>query len=242
MRFHLAVHGVQDARAAPVLLLPDVGRTWWSWRHLLPTLSPDRTVVALDPRGVGASDRTPGGYTLPEVVADLAAVVHHLGAGPAVVVGHGWGGVAALALASRHPALVAGLGLVAAPVPGAWQGYRRLLAASLLGARALTPARLGRWTALQAVDGSPCAEALSHWPGPQRALAPVRRAARRPRLLRELGTDVATLHVRGSSDPLLPRPRRGLRDVVVLPAGHQLPEERPGDLAVTLRGWLATLA
>lgn len=244
MRFHLAVHAAAASPAAPVLLLPDLGRTWWSWRHLLPTLSGDRTVVALDPRGIGASDRTPRGYALPDVVADTAAVVASLGPGPVVVVGHGWGGVTALALASVHPELVAGTALVAAPTPGAWQGYRKVLACSLLGTRVLDAARLHRWTGLDPVDGCPCAEALGSWPGPQRALAPVRWAAGHPRALGRLSaprSGAAVLHVRAGSDPLLPRPARGAPGAVVLPGGHQLPEDSPGELAATLRPWLDDL-
>jgi pimeloyl-ACP methyl ester carboxylesterase len=71
-------------------------------------LAADHTVVTLDPRGTGRSTvDDPDADSTPEVRADdLAAVIRHVDAGPAVVVGSSGGAVTALALAQRHPDLV----------------------------------------------------------------------------------------------------------------------------------------
>jgi pimeloyl-ACP methyl ester carboxylesterase len=68
-------------------------------------LADDHTVLTLDPRGVGRSERDdPDRDSTPEQRADdLAALIAHVGAGPAVVVGSSGGAVSALALAQRHP-------------------------------------------------------------------------------------------------------------------------------------------
>lgn len=55
-------------------------------------------------------------YALPTVAEDIAAVVEHFGAGPAIVIGHDWGGALAQAFALRFPHLVKGLALLNAPV------------------------------------------------------------------------------------------------------------------------------
>lgn len=224
-----------------MLLLPDVGRTWWSWRHVLSTLGAAGVpVAALDPRGVGASDKTPRGYSLPDVAADLAAVLVALGRDRALLVGHGWGGISALALAASAPALVAGLALVAAPTPTSLQGYRRLVLAGGLGARTLTPDRLHRWTGVDLEPDAPCRTSLQEWPGPQRALAPLRAVARHPDSLRRLplGTPAPTTVVHAARDLLLPRRASSAPDVTTLEAGHQLPEERPQDLTqILLAAW-----
>lgn len=55
-------------------------------------------------------------YALPTVAEDVAAVVEHFGRGPAIVVGHDWGGALAQAFALRFPHLVRGLALLNAPV------------------------------------------------------------------------------------------------------------------------------
>lgn len=68
-------------------------------------LAVDHTVLTLDPRGVGRSPRDePDRDSTPEQRADdLAALIAHADAGPAVVVGSSGGAVTALALAQRHP-------------------------------------------------------------------------------------------------------------------------------------------
>lgn len=237
------MHATPAPTAEPVLLLPDVARTWWSWRRVLPHLGgKDRTVIALDPRGVGATDRTPTGYDWADGLADLAAVLGEVSPGRAVLVGHGWGGLTALGVATHRPDLVAGLALVAAPAPRVLQRYRRLLLASRLGSRVLSPARLHRWSGLgQLEPGAPCLESLRQWPGPQRTIAPLRRTSTRN--LRRLTPppDVPVLQVRASLDRLLPSPRRGVHDAVVIEGPHHLPEHTPEALTDTLRTWLSTL-
>lgn len=68
-------------------------------------LAVDHTVVTLDPRGTGRSSvDDPDADSTPERRADdLAALVAHVDAGPAVVVGSSGGAVTALALTQRHP-------------------------------------------------------------------------------------------------------------------------------------------
>jgi len=71
-------------------------------------------VLALDRPGLGWSDR-PGGSSdaAPEAQARLIAqALAARGLGPAIVLGHSWGGALALALALDHPERVAGLALV----------------------------------------------------------------------------------------------------------------------------------
>ncbi|MEJ8643650.1 alpha/beta fold hydrolase [Streptomyces sp. MS1.HAVA.3] len=68
-------------------------------------VGPAWRVIALDQRGHGESDRA-GEYTRDGYVADAAAVLEHVGLGPAVVLGHSLGGVNAYQLAARRPELV----------------------------------------------------------------------------------------------------------------------------------------
>ncbi|MFD4655319.1 alpha/beta fold hydrolase [Kitasatospora sp. NPDC058444] len=99
---------------APVVLIAGCGTTALSWSAVLPELARYGRVVAYDRAGLGASDpdRAAAAPTLDGQIADLAALVRQLDAGPAVLVGHSWGGQLAQLLAWQRPELVAGLVLV----------------------------------------------------------------------------------------------------------------------------------
>ncbi|WP_188297340.1 alpha/beta fold hydrolase [Streptomyces sp. CBMA156] len=102
---------------APVVLIASCGTTALTWSAVLPELARHGRVVAYDRAGLGASDPESGpgrgaGPTPDGQVADLAALVRHLDAGPALLVGHSWGAQPAQLLAWQRPDLVAGLVLV----------------------------------------------------------------------------------------------------------------------------------
>src|SRR5829696_3504372 len=70
-------------------------------------------VVVFDRPGFGHSDRPRGRkWTAGEQADAIHTALERLGVGPAVVVGHSWGTLVALALAERHPRGVAGLVLL----------------------------------------------------------------------------------------------------------------------------------
>ena len=72
-----------------------------------------RRVVAFDRPGFGYSERPRGIAWSPAAQADLlAGALERMGIEQAVVVGHSWGSMVALALALDHPRLVQGLVLV----------------------------------------------------------------------------------------------------------------------------------
>ncbi|GIL31804.1 alpha/beta fold hydrolase [Actinocatenispora comari] len=101
-------------RDAPVLLLlhgtAASGRTWDA---LVPLLTGTHRVVRVDLLGCGRSAKpVDGDYRTPAQASRVGAVLDRLGAGPAVVVGHSSGGIAATGLAEQRPELVAALVLV----------------------------------------------------------------------------------------------------------------------------------
>lgn len=76
------------------------------WDFIAPYFVDRYRVVAMDLSGMGDSghrrEYTAGGYA-----QDIAAVVRHAGLGPAVVIGHSFGGARALRFAADFPELVA---------------------------------------------------------------------------------------------------------------------------------------
>lgn len=83
-----------------VVFVGDVGfGAWqWAWQHRA-VAGPFRTLV-FDHRGVGRSDAPPGPYSIPDLAADVEAVLADAGVVRAHVVGAGLGGLVALRLAS----------------------------------------------------------------------------------------------------------------------------------------------
>jgi pimeloyl-ACP methyl ester carboxylesterase len=108
------LHAVQRGRGADVLLLHGALATHHDWLNgPAGDLAEGARVTILDRPGHGLS-RRPRFVGTPRDQADqIAAGLDRLGVGPAVVAGHSFGALVALAMAERFPARVAALILVA---------------------------------------------------------------------------------------------------------------------------------
>ncbi|OLT16121.1 alpha/beta hydrolase [Pseudonocardia sp. CNS-139] len=100
-----ATHGAGPT----VLLLMGTGSPGRVWElHQVPALvAAGFRAVTLDSRGIPPSSECPEGFTIDDLVADAAALVRHLDAGPVAVVGTSLGARVAQELALAHPELVA---------------------------------------------------------------------------------------------------------------------------------------
>jgi haloacetate dehalogenase len=95
-------------KGAPLLLLHGFPETHYCWRHIVPTLVEQHTVIAPDLRGFGATSAPPGGiegqgYTKRELANDLVELADALGIERFAVVGHDRGARVAYRLALDHP-------------------------------------------------------------------------------------------------------------------------------------------
>ena len=93
----------------PLLLLHGLGRFSEDYSSLAATLARDWHVVAMDFRGHGRSDRTPGEYRVVHYVADTVGFIRQQFAEPVVVYGHSLGAMVALAAADSLPQQVRGI-------------------------------------------------------------------------------------------------------------------------------------
>ncbi|MDT7725709.1 MAG: hypothetical protein QOI21_2285 [Actinomycetota bacterium] len=102
-RLHYEVRG-----RGPLVVLVGAPMDARSFAPLADLLATDHTVLTTDPRGINRSPvDDPDRDSTPEMRADdLARLITHLDAGPAVVLGSSGGAVSVLALVQAHPELV----------------------------------------------------------------------------------------------------------------------------------------
>src|SRR3954470_18955293 len=116
----IELHVVEHGSGPPVVFLHGFPEFWYSWHHQIPAIADAGFhAIAPDLRGYNESDKPPGvrNYRSTKLVADIAELIEQFQNGPAVIVGHDWGGVIAWLLVMRRPELVRGLVVMNAPHP-----------------------------------------------------------------------------------------------------------------------------
>ena len=115
LRLHYRTWGMSESGgqgAPPLVLLHGLASTMRIWDFVAPVLAERYFVAAYDQRGHALTEKPPGGYDLPTMLADLVGFLDALRIEKPVVVGHSWGANLALAYAASYPDRCAGLALV----------------------------------------------------------------------------------------------------------------------------------
>ena len=120
VEIHYAIGGAGE----PVFLLHGVPKTMSYWRHIVPLLTPHHTVVAVDNRGFGGSQRPLTGYDTATMAGDVAGLATHLGFDQFRVAGEDWGAAIAYAVAAFHRPRVLQLVFQETLLPGLTAGER----------------------------------------------------------------------------------------------------------------------
>jgi pimeloyl-ACP methyl ester carboxylesterase len=161
-RFHVVDIGDGPA----VLLLHGFPTFWWTWRHQLTALADaGYRAIAMDLRGYGGSDHPPEGYDPRTLAADVAGVIRCMGETEAVIVGHGWGGLAAWSTAVLEPEVVRAIAPVSMPHP---RQLRRALLRDRHQRRAMSYAVGFQWPfvperSLTSHDGERVRDLIADW-------------------------------------------------------------------------------
>jgi non-heme chloroperoxidase len=101
-----------DPGGHSVILLHGLCDSWFSFSRVLPDISKEPRVYALDLRGHGDSDRPDDGYTPRDMAADVIAFLDVMGIERATLVGHSMGSFVAQQAALAAPGRVTGLVLI----------------------------------------------------------------------------------------------------------------------------------
>ncbi len=110
-------HAVIGGDGPPLLLVHGWPENWYAWRKVMPELAKDYTVIAVDQRGIGRTEKTAGGYDAGTLADDLAALMTRLGHDRFAVVGHDTGAVVSYALAADYRNRVESLAFAEIPGP-----------------------------------------------------------------------------------------------------------------------------
>jgi pimeloyl-ACP methyl ester carboxylesterase len=114
----LRLHAVTGGDGPPLLLVHGWPQTWYQFRLIMPGLARDFSVVAVDQRGIGLSDKPPGGYDTATLASDLVKLMDALGHPRFALYGTDVGMPIAYALAADHRDRVDRLVVSEAPLPG----------------------------------------------------------------------------------------------------------------------------
>lgn len=255
-----------DAGTGPlVVMVPGMGDLRSTYDELRAALlGAGYRVVTTDLRGHGDSDATFTRHGDEATAEDVAALVEHLAAGPAVLVGNSMGSSAAAVVAADRPELVRGLALLAPflrdpRLPGAVRALVPLVYRVVLAA----PWGAGAWAAYYRSlnKGTRSGRLAAH-------TAAIRASLRRPGYLRQFRDltlalthapvearvariQAPALAVVGGLDPDWPDPAAelawvrdaiGARAVLVADAGHYPQHQTPEVVADAVLALLAEVA
>ncbi|MEX6506383.1 3-oxoadipate enol-lactonase [Jiella sp. M17.18] len=136
-----------EAGAPALVLINSLGTDFRIWDDVVARLSGSFRILRYDKRGHGLSEATPAPYAMATHVADLAALIDHVGLDKPLVVGLSIGGMIAQGYAADRPERLAGLVLMDTAhkigTPQSWN--ERIEAIEAGGIAALAGPILERW-------------------------------------------------------------------------------------------------
>jgi len=240
---------IAEGEGPPVVVLASRGRGAGDYDELARELSrAGYRVLRPQPRGIGASRGPMRGLTLHDLARDVAAVIEHERAGPAVVVGHAFGNWVARTTAADHPRLVRGVAILAA----AAKRYPKELAEAVTKCADTSLPDAERLVLLQRTFFAPGHDASDWLEGFYPEVNASQRAAGLATAqsawwgaggapLLDLQAEHDAFRPRETADDL--RKELGERvSVVTIPdAGHALVPEQPRAVAAALLQWMLSL-
>lgn len=226
-----------------------------TWSKQVEVFKSSYRVIAPDLRGLGETEATPGPAPMSCFAEDLNALLHHLGTGPAILVGHSMGGYVALAFAKAFPKALRALVLVGTKAgadspEGA--AARRVMAGKVRAegtsvvVEAMAPKMLSARHPDEVMSAS--ARAFMASANPEGVISALLGMAERPDAGSWLGKiRVRTLVIAGADDTIIPPsesetlmmgiPSAQLK--IIPKAGHLVAFEQPDAFNDALREWLA---
>ena len=139
---------IDGPAGAPVVMLSNsLMSSHRMWDAQIDALLAQYRVLRYDTRGHGASETTPGPYSIEQLADDAAALIDHCGAAPVHFVGLSMGGMIGQQLAVRHPGKIVSLSLcdTASEMPPLSMWADRIATTRAQGTAGLVDGTIQRW-------------------------------------------------------------------------------------------------
>jgi pimeloyl-ACP methyl ester carboxylesterase len=114
----IQLHYVIGGKGDPVVLLHGWPQTWYEWRHVMPALAKNYTVIVPDLRGLGDSSKPVTGYDGNTTAEDIFQLISQLGFNKIFLAAHDIGSQTAYSYAAAHPNNVSKLVIMEFAFPG----------------------------------------------------------------------------------------------------------------------------
>jgi pimeloyl-ACP methyl ester carboxylesterase len=114
-QLHYVTAGISGT---PVLLVHGFPESWWAFRGVIPVLSSEHQVIAVDLPGFGDSDHGSGDYSSTFAAESLRHLIKQLDLGPVHLTGQDIAGPTTFRLAAGHPKLVRSYSAIETGLPG----------------------------------------------------------------------------------------------------------------------------
>ncbi|HEX8094187.1 alpha/beta fold hydrolase [Jatrophihabitans sp.] len=112
------LHYVKGGSGPALVLLHGWPETWWEWRHVMPALARNHTVIAFDLPGLGQSSIPEAGYEMTTAAARLHEATNRLGYRKVELMGHDMSVLIAYDWARDYPREVTRLAVLDSTLPG----------------------------------------------------------------------------------------------------------------------------
>ena len=125
------IHYVVDGKGPLVVMIHGFPDYWGTWKPLMAELNKaGYRTAAMDTRGYNLSDKPEGeaAYAMPNLIADVAAVIAAEGQKNAIIIGHDWGAAISWQVVFNRPDLVNKLVIMSVPHP---VGFAREMATNV---------------------------------------------------------------------------------------------------------------
>ena len=118
----IQMHYVIGGQGEPIVLLHGFPETWYEWRHVMPSLAKNYTVIVPDLRGLGDSSKPITGYDGRTTAEDIYQLVSQLGFNKIFLVGHDFGAEWHIHMLLLILVMLSRLVILDVPIPGIGTG------------------------------------------------------------------------------------------------------------------------